>query len=124
MSTYGHSLVEVLTLKEASHLRHYCHPSRSRCGSRICEGRVVRLIDQRAKSRTREAILVPLLVLPRLAKPTTPGVCLPCVELEGLKDLHLEVDVAGHLRLAAMAYIYSVLPYLPIIATCSLVCPL
>jgi hypothetical protein len=54
MSTYGHSLVEVLTLKEASHLRHYCHPSRSRCGSRICEGRVVRLIDQRASLRLED----------------------------------------------------------------------
>jgi hypothetical protein len=47
------------------------------------------------------------------------GVCLP-VELEGLKDLQFEVDVARHLGLAAIAYIYSVLPCLSLIAPCSL----
>jgi hypothetical protein len=43
--------------------------------------------------------------------------------LEDSKNLQLELDVARRLRLAAIAHVYSNLPYLSVIAAYSLVRP-
>jgi hypothetical protein len=65
-----------------------------------------------------------MLGLPSLAKRNpSPGLSvISC--LEDLEDLQLEVDVVRRLRLAAIAHIYPILPYLFVIAACSLVRPM
>ena len=49
-----------------------------------------------------------------------PGVSLCLCVLEDPEDLQLEVDVTRHPQLTAIAHIYPILPYLPVIAACSL----